>query len=191
MSKKTVVLAEDSWMAGYVDGQGDTGVLADALSVRAECRLAVSGSTAVDWALDKDQMLTRLLECAKECQCVVLSLGGNGALRAMKNDGKITPEELCEVASAISAVTEGLKEHFREVFLVLYANPYPDDSAAAVGCALLNALLIASAAHETIFIPSYSVLNREAMSGAGIHPSQAGYVKLASLIERIVGGLNE
>lgn len=182
---KRVLFLGDSWMASRVDGEGDTGLMYDILDIPASMRQAVSGSTAAQWSVDHNHMLSKAM--STRCDAVVLSLGGNDAFAALNNDGKITEDEISAMLTAVSSVVGLLTAKFKEVYVVLYANPYPGNWRSAFGSMMLNAALISAMPSTVRLIHSSAVLIDADFPGTGIHPNRSGYEKLAALIRKEVG----
>lgn len=182
---KRLLVLGDSWMAGYVDGEGDTGILYNLLGTPPALRQAVSGSTATQWDSGYNNMLCKAM--STRCDAVVLSLGGNDALAALNDDGKITEIELNAMLAAVSGFVGLLASKFHEVYVVLYANPKPGDWKTAIAVMLLNAALASAVPSTVRLVRAASVLSSSDFPGTGIHPSRSGYEKLAALIRDEVG----
>lgn len=192
---KKIGLVGDSWLAMWDDAsRSDKEAAGGLLSIMDRSRfdgvcLAKSGSTAKQWAADFEGRLTRAL--ATECDAYVVSLLGNDAFAAInpQSDGgaNVTLAELRTAFESLVKVLTALKATGRRVLVLQYTNPYPNDKIAALGCCLLNNAIYVATGMAGIgsvdLIFTSAVLDEPgAMSGIGIHPSPAGYARLAALI---------
>lgn len=183
-----VLVAGDSWSSALVaETRGHDGwpVM---MGVPAALRQGVDGATASDWAGDKDGMLTRAL--ATPCDRVVLSLGGNDMFRAY-GDKNVTPAEILAASSALRAVASKFADRVGagNVYVILYANPYPDRADATAAVIALNALIRLSLPQGVNCIESGTVLNcPDCWANGDYHPSFEGHVRLANLVrENVIG----
>ena len=183
-----VLVAGDSWSSALVaETRGHDGwpVM---MGVPAALRQGVDGATASDWAGDKDGMLTRAL--ATPCDRVVLSLGGNDMFRAY-GDKSVTPAEILAASSALRAVASKFADRVGagNVYVILYANPYPDRADATAAVIALNALIRLSLPQGVNCIESGTVLNcPDCWANGDYHPSFEGHVRLANLVrENVIG----
>lgn len=177
---KKILVVGDSWSSAREEDTGMDAGWPAMLGVPYYLRQAVAGSTAGDWSRDFSGRLTLALETP--CDCVVMSLLGNDALAAI-SDGKITLEEVTTALSAYRQVVYRLMLQHREVFVLLYANPFRGSLTKAVGVSLLNAAIMKSSPDGTKFIMTEDVLDDMDFMG-GIHPVKAGWEKVGRLILR-------
>lgn len=191
---RTVVIG-DSWNAGWDDIlRADTGGWAAMLSKDrfAVKNLSVSGATAEQWAHDFGGRLSQAVALAPECDCYIVSLGGNDAYAYIQEGSAggatVTDAERGAGMADMLKVLSTLKATGKRVLVMLYANPYKDNLVTAIGCDILNMgiRLVAQTAgiEERDLIVSQTVLAAGGMmSGVGIHPTSLGYSALAELIE--------
>ena len=181
---KRILVVGDSWAAGHVaETQTDEGwpVMA---GVPDYLRQGVDGSTAVDWANDKNGMLTRAL--GTPCDAVVVSLGGNDVMYA---GSKMTPALVAGIVRALSTVVNRLAEAHPQVWLMTYANPYPDrpDVGLAVMAMNFGIRLSGGSAKAKIFDTAKLLTEAGDFAAADFHPSLAGHRKLADAIVKEIG----
>lgn len=188
----------DSWMARYSDilqaDASPSGLLGLLDPSRfSAVNLAVSGSTAEQWADNFEGRLEKAVALAPECDCYAVSLGGNDArayIDAHSDGGAaITQTERERGVGSLIGVLSNLRSTGKRVIVMQYSNPYPSDLATACGVDVLN-MGIRHAAHragikDADMIYSATVLSAPGMmSGIGIHPKDPdGYTVLAKLIE--------
>ena len=188
----------DSWMARYsdvlkadADPSGMLGLLDPARFF--PVNLAVSGSTAEQWSNNFGGRLSQAVALAPECDCYVVSLGGNDAMAYIDagSDGgiAITQTERERGLESLRGILSNLRSTGKRVLVMQYSNPYPSNLATACGVDILN-MGIRHAAHragikDADMICSATVLSAPGMmSGLGIHPKDPdGYAALAKLIE--------
>jgi lysophospholipase L1-like esterase len=182
---KRIAVVGDSWAAGYDDTFArDAGGWAAVLGVPDYLRMAVSGSTARQWASDFGGRLSDA--CAVQKDCSVVFLGGNDLFRAM-DDGKIDPSEVIALFNDVGFVVRRLSEA-APVIVGLYANPYADDPKAAVAVRLLNFCIRGACPAGTRFIECAAFLERGDI-GPGIHPTPSGYGKIAGEVQHLAEAL--
>lgn len=179
MNPQRILLAGDSIMAGRIPHSGTDEGIGLSLALPAALRLAVSGSTALEWADDTDNRLTRA--CATLPSDVVVSLLANDVFRAM-SDGSVSDEESAVSLAAFGYVVRRLRLAHPRVFCTLYQDPFfgarPD---VAAGVGRMNRVIAAVAAScgcGVFDMPAF--LRPEHYDGRDIHPSQAGYAAAAS-----------
>lgn len=188
----------DSWMARYsdtlradADPLGLLGLLDPARFF--PVNLAVSGSTAEQWANNFGSRLAQAMALFDECDCYAVSLGGNDArtyIDAHSDGGAtITQTERERGVGSLIGVLSKLRATGKRVIVMQYSNPYPSDLATACGVDILNMGIRHAARRAGIkdadMICSATVLSAPGMmSGLGIHPKDPdGYAALAKLIE--------
>lgn len=188
MYERTLVIG-DSIAAGHIEDSGLDAGWPALLGVPEAMRQGVDGTTAVDWAGDKNGMLTRAL--GTDCDRVIVSLGGNDALALQANPGKFSPEAAIAAGNAVGAVVSAFRNKGRQVFILCYACPNPQlgDWRMYLGTMVLNGALQAACPSGTRFIRPGAVMRDPACwTGSGIHPSLYGHTVLARLIADALGG---
>jgi len=193
-----LVVIGDSWNAGYDDLlKADTGGWAamlpkDRFAVK---NLSVSGSTAEQWANNFGSRLAQAVALFDECDCYVVSLGGNDAFAYLSenSDGgaAITQAERERGIASLVKVLQALRATGKRVLVMQYANPYSGNIATAAGCDVLNLAIRWAGRTAKVgpsdYICSSTVLSEQGMmSGVGIHPTPLGYAALSKLIEGMV-----
>ena len=177
-----IVLLGDSYANGHAP-DGTVGHLADALCLPEVNRLARSGSTAIEWASDKDGMLTRALY--HPAPVVVMSLGGNDAFAALK-DGVVTLSEIVLPLSSLYYVMRILGPR-RRIIVMLYPDPYcgARPQSASYHRLLIGALraLVAAVPYAEPFAIS-PILGPQHFDGSDIHPLPSGYRAIASAMRK-------
>ena len=101
MIGNTLVIG-DSWASAL---ESDTGLHRGwpfFAGVPEHLRQGISGSTAVQWALNDDDRMSTAIDASRNVNCVVISLFGND-VRHYADDGKIT---LYEVLDSIKAMRQ-------------------------------------------------------------------------------------
>lgn len=182
---KRIAVVGDSWAAGYDDTFArDMGGWAAVLGIPDYLRMAVSGSTARQWASDFGGRLSAA--CAVQKDCTVVFLGGNDVFRAM-DDGKIEPAEIVALFNDIGFVVRRLSDS-APVIVGLYSNPYPGDVKAAVAVKLLNFCIKEACPAGTHFIECAEFLGH-GDTGPGIHPTPSGYGKIAEEVQHLAEAL--
>jgi len=184
---KTIVVGGDSWNKGFDDlSRTDDGGWVKQLSPMwyNPINLAVSGSTAKQWADDFEGRLSTIE--VMECDAVVMSLGGNDLLHAIA-DGMLTTSEIVTMLTSINTVLTRIKCFKKRLIVILYANPKADRQDMAIGVKLLNAMIRQMAPADTEFIDCSTFLTSEDFYLlGGIHPNTKGYAKIAAEVERIL-----
>lgn len=188
-----LLILGDSHAACYLPHGGpDSWIVADVLRVPAAFRLAVSGSTAAQWAADKDGWLSAATN--NPAPVVWISLGGNDAA-AMTADGRVTPEEARAAAAAYASVVRALARGRRLVVVTAYADPLqgknPLQAAAVMGLNSAVRLLAARACGE-LSVPfrvleEPEILTPADYDGSGdLHPGAPGYTNMALRLQAII-----
>lgn len=186
-----VALFGDSYAAGRLPHSQTDGALRDALGVPLYNDFARSGSTAQQWAADKDGLLSALISSSAEI--TVGSLAGNDAFAAIA-DGVVTDLEKVVALASIFHVLMRLRR--RRVILMLYPDPFqgtrPD--AAAGHRRLVEAISAvagyANAINGNITLLDLStVLGPQHFDGQDVHPSAAGYAAMAAAVRNQIQSL--
>lgn len=169
----------------------------DAIAVRVgtpeKYRLAVSGSTALQWAADEDGRLSAAQGLASECDAALVSLLGNDLFQAAA-DGRVELPEIAAAGAAMYEVIRSVAQCCPRVFVLLYGYPYRDrdarkmlallglDAAIRSVCECVRATLVTAPRIETL--DERALLSRDDWPGDDIHPFESGYLKLADEILR-------
>ena len=170
----------------------DAWTVAELLGVPASNRLAVSGSTARQWAADHNGWLSSAL--SNRAQVVWISLGGNDVTEAAADGSVSTPEQLA-IASDLFCVVATIARGRKLVIGTLYADPYQGSRPAdAQGLALLDAgisnvvaLACGSVGVRWALLDERGVLGASDYDGSGdLHPASSGYTKMADEIIAII-----
>ena len=180
-----IVLFGDSYTDGRLPHTQTDGALADALGLPRHLRLARSGSTAQQRALDTDNLLSRV--CGTEADVAVGSLGGNDAFAALA-DGVVTPLETVAALAALYYALRKIAVSKPRVLLMLYPDPYQGARPDAEGRLRLVQAIAAVAAEvnratgnvETLDLAG--ALGPRHFDGVDIHPNAAGYAAMAAVI---------
>lgn len=188
-----ILIVGDSHAACYLPHGGpDSWIVADVLQVPASNRLAVSGSTAAQWAADHRGWLAAA--CANPAPVVWISLGGNDAAAAAA-DGRVDPAEIRAAASNYLHAVRALARGRRLVIATAYADPYqgarPD---VAAGVLLLDSAvrLLTARACQDMGVPfrvleEPEILDATDYDGSGdLHPGIAGYHKMALRLRALI-----
>jgi lysophospholipase L1-like esterase len=170
-------------------------IVADLLGVSPSNRLAVSGSTAAQWAADLNGMMTSATN--NRAPVVWISLGGNDAAAAA-SDGSVTTEECYRIAADLYNAVFALSRGRRLVICTLYADPHQGalpDYAWAVGrldAGITDVCSLACRASGTPlrFLDERWTLCSWNYDGSGdLHPDAAGYTNMAVQISKIISSL--
>jgi lysophospholipase L1-like esterase len=188
-----IVLFGDSYTAGREAGTNRDGALRQSLGVPLYNDLAVSGSTAQQWAADFNDRLSAVV--SSSAAIAVGSIGGNDLFAAM-SDGRITDGEKYAAAASLFYVLMRLRR--KRILLMVYPDPFfgsrPDASAAAAGIAEAIKQIVSLAricGVEVSVIDLSPVLSPIHFDGTDIHPNAAGYAVMAEAIIKMVrGGVN-
>ena len=179
---KRILVVGDSWGAGHVaEDQTDNGwpVM---LGVPPELRQAIDGTTAAQWASDTNGMLSRALNT--ECDCVVVSLGGNDVMYA---GGKVDFAKVREIVRNLNFVLKRFTEKGKRVLVFGYGNPYPDDPVKSGVVNAINLGIRWAAFGVADVVSLASVLTEPSdFANSDFHPSYAGHHKIAEKIAEIV-----
>ena len=188
-----VLIVGDSHAANRLPHSGtDAWICADILEVPAANRLAVSGSTAAQWAADRDGWLTA--SANNDAPVVWISLGGNDAA-AIAADGRADPPELRAAASNYLHTVRALARGRRLVIATAYADPWQGARKdCAAGVLRLNSAvrLLTARACNSLGVP-FRVLEEPEILGANdydgsgdLHPGAAGYTNMALRLQAII-----
>jgi lysophospholipase L1-like esterase len=172
---KTLVIG-DSWASAIEADTGLDGGWPLMMGLAPEMRLGVSGSTAAQWAADKNGWLTMARQT--EADAVMVSLLGNDARHAV-SDGRVTADEIAAGLRDMRAVVEAVQRPL--TIVLLYADPFCGDQAQArVGVPLLNgAIRWACNGLQVVFADTGAWLTRAHFDGRDIHPTRAGHTVIA------------
>lgn len=194
MTTRKIMIVGDSHAEGYLPhSKIRSNAIAEAVGAAPEMRLAVSGSTALDWARDIDDRLTRAEAHAYGADAVLVSLLGND-LFAAASDGNVTVAEIAASIAALYEVLHTLSGLPRRLFVLLYGQPYRSPTPEqARGLALLNDAIKACANTVSMitdnaieFIEEDAILDASDWPGDDIHPFESGYRKIgAELLRRL------
>lgn len=188
-----ILIVGDSHAACYLPHGGpDSWIVADVLQVPASNRLAVSGSTAAQWAADYRGWLTAATNNA--APVVWISLGGNDAA-AIAADGRVDPAEIGAAASNYLQAVRALARGRRLVVATAYADPYQgarQDVAAGVLMLDSAVRLLTARACTELGVP-FRVLEEPEILGASdydgsgdLHPGAAGYTNMALRLQNLI-----
>jgi len=181
-----ILVVGDSWGSAVVaETQRDEG-WPEMMELPVGMIQARDGSTACEWASDKDGMLSKAL--ATPCDRVIVSLGGNEMFRAY-DDRNITPEEIGSASASLRKVVSDFQNKVGRdnVYVVLYANPYPARIDATAAALALRAGIVFACPAGTKFLDMQNVLNSpECWSNGDFHPSFEGNVREANYVKEMV-----
>ena len=188
MKNASIVLFGDSYTAGRLPHTQTDGAFREALGLPLFADYARSGSTAQQWAADKDDTLSALISSGADI--VVGSIGGNDAFAAAA-DGVVTDLEKVVALASIFHVLMRLRR--RRVILMLYPDPFqgtrPD--AAAGHRQLVDAISAVAEYANSIngnitLLDLSTVLGPEHFDGLDIHPNATGYAAMAAAVREVV-----
>lgn len=172
-------------------GSVDSDAIANRLDVPDELRLAVSGSTAIEWASDKDGWLSRAQALAAECDAVLISLLGNDLFAAAR-DGHIETSEVAAAAGALYEVVRSIAIAAPRTFVLLYGYPYHDSNVrnilalealdGAIEAVVETVRVVTGSRIETI--DERRIVSRSDWPGDDIHPLESGYIAIADEVAR-------
>ena len=144
----------------------------------------ISGSTAAEWAADRDGRLTKAKNT--EADVVIISLMGNDARHAVA-DGVVTTNEIVAALRNMRTVIETVLRPL--TIVLLYADPFCGDNAQArMGVPLLNGAIKFACDMPVVFLDTSKFLGREHFDGTDIHPNRAGHEMIAIKAQEIIGG---
>lgn len=174
----------DSWTCR----EGDTGLDRgwQEFALPPECRHGVSGSTAQEWATDKNVMLSGVLASCESGDLVIISLVGND-MRHAADDGKITIQEIYTATASLHSVVDRFISHGCRVAMLVYTDPFGGKQIkAALGIMLMNTIIRGVAlTHGCESLNSGDILTRpEHFDGKDFHPTAAGHHAIAVYIEK-------
>jgi hypothetical protein len=185
----SVLVVGDSWArAREGDTKEDKG-WPYYMGIREEFRQGVNGSTAEQWASNKDGMLSKA--AGTQADIVILSLLGNDA-RAALADGKVSPEEFSAGLRNLREVVDTLSRTRDEVIVILYADPFSgQDKRSKIALPLINgAIRMACSGLPVTFADTSKWLNKRHFVGRDIHPTKAGHKIIAKKMMELVDGLD-
>ena len=170
----------DSIAAGYIDGGTDTDKPWPELAgIPKQNRLAVSGTTAEQWAHDWRGMLTEAK--AHPARVVLCTLMGNDFIAAAQ-DGHISVVEVTAAYAALWDVLQALRP--RTVYIMTYADPYQGAQPKVTEVVdFVNEQIeaVTDLAHVHL-LPVGDILTAEHFDGKGIHPNPAGQQAIADYV---------
>lgn len=153
-------------------------------------RHGIAGSRAIQWAEDRDGILTQAKAC--KADTVFISLMGND-MRDALSDGSLTIKELMTSAKALETVVRELRR--KRTIVMLYTNPFPGDEVSEFLVKFLNNLIMMACAEielttaeedegyeELNFFESYKILGEGDFDGTDIHALEKGHVNMAEII---------
>ena len=181
-----LLVVGDSWASAYrSDTRRDDG-WPEAIGLPAELRQGVDGSTAVQWSADFNGMLSRAL--ATDADGVVISLGGNDAV-AIKSDSSNLPGKVDAARRALGDVVTKFQNKYGKdrVWVLLYANPWPDRLDATMATAALKGVMMAACPEGTQFWDTGAFLDASCFSNGDYHPNCEGTVREANSICELTG----
>ena len=183
---KTLVIG-DSWASAVEADTGDEAGWPEIMGIERGLRLGVGGSTAAQWAADKDEWLTQARQT--EADVVLVSLLGNDARHAV-SDGRVTADEIETGLRDMRAVVEAVLRPL--TIVLLYADPFCGAQAQArVGVPLLNgAIRWACNGLPVVFADTGAWLTQEHFDGRDIHPTRAGHAVIAAQMLDIISASN-
>jgi len=173
-----ILVIGDSWASAIESDIGVDGVGWPAImGIDPQYRLAVAGSTAVQWASDYSAWLTRAKACMTDT--VVISLLGNDAIQALA-DGVLSGEEVADGLAAMHSVVQAIQR--KRTIVMLYADPFSGaDARARIGVPMLNAAIqLVCSPLGVIFADTSKWLNSDHFLPPNIHPTRAGHEIIAS-----------
>jgi len=189
----TVLVIGDSHAACRLPHSSiDSWIVADMLNVPMSNRLAVSGTTAAQWAANQNGWLSAATD--NRAPVVWISLGGNDAMTALA-DGRVTPDEARAAASNYYAVVRAVARGRRLVVATAYADPYqgarPD---CALGLLMLNSAIRLQSMRACCelgvpfnVLDEPDILGPSNYDGSGdLHPDAAGYTNMALRLQAII-----
>lgn len=182
---KRLLVIGDSWAAGHVAEDATDNGWPLMLGIAPELRQGVDGSTAAEWAQDKNGVLTRALQTP--CDAVLVCLGGNDAFAAWA-DKRITADEIAAISENVKAVMTAVAGKGVPMYVLLYANPYPMDWRAKFAIIGLNAAVALGIPAGATALSSSNVLTTaDCWARNDFHPSYAGHQILAAMIAQRTG----
>lgn len=172
----------DSWASAHEsDTDNQYAGWPEILGVAPDLRQAVAGSTAAEWAGDRDGQLSRAI--ATPAPVALISLGGNdlGNLRTF-SDASTAIFNLRKVIGSF---------HDRKTIVMLYANPFPGRADAETAVHLLNRGISFACRGFThvSFLHTDKLLSPEHFlqrNPRDIHPTRAGWQVVADAIRYFV-----
>ncbi len=179
---KNLLVIGDSWASAH---EADTGNQyagwPKILGVAPDLRQAIAGSTAAQWAGDRDRCLSNAI--ATPAPFVLISLGGND-LGNFRN--------FSDAANAIFNLRKVIGSfHDRKTIVMLYANPFPGRADAETAVHLLNRGISYACRGFThvSFLHTDKILCPEhflQQHPRDIHPTRAGWQVVAHAIRHFV-----
>lgn len=189
---RKILIVGDSHAKGFLP---HSKIDSDAIGIRlgspAEMRIAISGSTAEQWASDFNMRLTLAQLAAQDAEATLISLGGNDLFKAAQ-DGHVEDAEIAALCCHVFHVLEELALPSKRTFVLLYGYPFMTvDAHKLMAVTRLNAFIAGvartvAALHgvriETL--DERMILIPEDWPGDDIHPFESGYIKIAEEILR-------
>jgi len=173
----------DSWTCREEDTGLDRGWQAFALPP--DCRHGVSGSTARQWALDEEKILTSALAAMQPGDTVIVSLIGNDLRHAQADGDGFTFFKVAEAAGSLISVVQTLLQHSVHPVILLYADPHRGRNDETKRGVAMTRRLLRSLAHLngcTTLDTATILQDKHFLPGPGIHPTEAGHRAIANHI---------
>ena len=182
---RTLVIGDSYSSAIEADTGLDRG-WPEILGIDPDCRQAVAGTTAVQWARDNFGRLTRAIRTPADV--VILSLLGNDALQNIVTR-PVSIQEIWTALGAMRQVVNSIRVDRKRVIVLLYADPFRGKRPEfAMGLGLLNGSIKLSCPYKTEFFDASFVLGDEHFNGTDIHPTRAGHEVIATGMAAMLGG---
>ena len=132
---KTMTIG-DSWSSAIEADTGNDAGWPDMMQI--DHRQAISGSTAAEWAGNKEGRLDKAIET--DADVLILSLLGNDFRRAIQ-DGSISIAEITACFQDMRKVVRAAKK--KRTIVILYADPFcGSNQLAALGVEIINMTII-------------------------------------------------
>ncbi|HPS07328.1 MAG TPA: SGNH/GDSL hydrolase family protein [Kiritimatiellia bacterium] len=189
---RRIMILGDSHAKGFLP---HTRVDSDAIAERAgtpeELRMAVSGSTAEEWALNSGGRMERAVLAAASCDAALISLGGNDLFKIAR-DGNIEDAEIARTTCFLYDVISMIALAVPRTFVLLYGYPFSKpDAQKMMAVARLDAFIsaISGAAGEirrarVETLDERLVLLPQDWPGDDIHPFRSGYERIGDELLR-------
>ena len=179
-----ILVVGDSYAAAREADTGKDEGWPKFLGVPAELNLGVSGSTADEWARNKDGRLQHAASIKPGSGIVVISLLGNDALKAWE-DKKVTANEVFMGLWGLRVVVSKLKQ--ARTYVLMYPDPYCGKRPEiAMAVPILNGAIRAACLGLDVEFVDLSMLLKPAhFDGKDIHPTRAGHAYLATKLREL------
>ena len=178
-----VLVVGDSWSSAW---EGDTGrdegwpLL---LGIPREYRQGKAGSSAAEWAMDRDGMLTKAM--GTPSKVVIISLIGNDAIAALA-DSNITVDEVTAAYKNFAYVLHMLQRE--RTLVMLYADPYcGTNEITRFAVPMINAGLRALCKDKVEFVDCSLILTPSHFHNTDmLHPNKSGHGQIAKLVAELL-----